>query len=464
MFVLIVALVLFAADGAGATVGEAADTAAAAQTSSGPPPSTVAQTTPSAPPEKPPGTFGVFLSDNHEAFRTYGLIIGALFGLIFAFWRARIATRQGEAAAARADAAIKQAGAANEQARIAEQGHFTERFSRAVEQLGHDKVAVRIGGLYALRRIAEDSVERDHLAVMDVIINFIRQPPYADAQRVATERERKPRAYKTTTVAALRHAAGGRLPEPELIDCPDVVAATEIILSRTEGQKAIEDARKYRLSLSRANLSYLRLPEIDLHVFALAGANLTGTELTVANFLEAKLERADLGGANLRGADLRGANLRGANLAYTDLGDARLTGADLTGANLTGAQLNHAYLTGAGLWNANLTGADLWDAIITGAKLTNADLTKANLRKANLTKANLAGANLAYADLTRANLMRASLTGVDLTVAKNLTQQQLDGIRYNPEHPPTLPPGFVLPEPPPEPEATSVEPPPPEDL
>ena len=54
------------------------------------------------------------------------------------------------------------------------------------------------------------------------------------------------------------------------------------------------------------------------------------------------------------------------------------------------------------------------------------------------------------------------ITRADLTHAKNLTQKQVDGIRYNPEHPPKLPPGLVLPEPPPEPEAKSAAPLPPE--
>ncbi len=188
--------------------------------------------------ENPRGTIGAFLTDYHEAFRTYGLIFGGVAGLIFAFWRARIATRQAEAAAARADAAIEQARAANEQARIAEQGHITERFSRAIEQLGHDRVAVRIGGIYALKRIAEDSAARDHLAVMDVLTNFIRQPPYTNEQRANAERARKLMAGMTITAAAADTI------EPELIDCPDIVAAIEIIQGRSEDQKAVEDKRE----------------------------------------------------------------------------------------------------------------------------------------------------------------------------------------------------------------------------
>jgi hypothetical protein len=41
-------------------------------------------------------------------------------------------------------AANKSAKAADDQARTAEQGHITDRFTAAVEQLGSDKMAVRL--------------------------------------------------------------------------------------------------------------------------------------------------------------------------------------------------------------------------------------------------------------------------------------------------------------------------------
>ena len=37
------------------------------------------------------------------------------------------------------------------------EGQVTDRYSKAIEQLGSDKVDVRIGGIYALERIACDS-------------------------------------------------------------------------------------------------------------------------------------------------------------------------------------------------------------------------------------------------------------------------------------------------------------------
>ncbi len=338
-----------------------------------------------------------------EVFRNFGLFVAAGIALVFAFWRARIATRQAEAAAARADAAIEQARAANEQARaaneqarIAEQGQFTERFSRAAEHLGSGQLPVRLGGIYALWRLTQDSPERDVISVIDILCAFVRDPPLAEPPQTGPSTETadaaQPGQEPSDAAAKLR---------------PDVQTVLKLIGDKTADYRAILPAG-YRLDLTGANLAH---------------AHLTGVNLTSANLARANLTRADLTDANLADAEFTHANLTGANLA-----DANLTIAALFFANLTRANLKGADLTDADLWQANLTSADLVRANLTRTQITDGDLTRAKLRRANL-------------------------TGADLTGAENLTQQQLDAIRYDPDNPPELPAGLVLPEPPPEPPA-----------
>jgi hypothetical protein len=61
------------------------------------------------------------------------------------------------------------------------EGQITERFTRAIDQLGEvdDKGAprleIRLGGIYALERIAWDSPERDNSTVMEVLTAYVRQ-------------------------------------------------------------------------------------------------------------------------------------------------------------------------------------------------------------------------------------------------------------------------------------------------
>ena len=57
---------------------------------------------------------------------------------------------------------------------LTEQGQVTDLYTKAIEQLGSDKLDVRIGGIYALERVARDSA-RDHPTVMEVLAAFIRE-------------------------------------------------------------------------------------------------------------------------------------------------------------------------------------------------------------------------------------------------------------------------------------------------
>jgi hypothetical protein len=53
------------------------------------------------------------------------------------------------------------------------EGQITDRFGQAVGQTGSDNLDVRIGGLYALWRVADHS-ERDREAVIAIMAAFVR--------------------------------------------------------------------------------------------------------------------------------------------------------------------------------------------------------------------------------------------------------------------------------------------------
>jgi hypothetical protein len=60
-----------------------------------------------------------------------------------------------------------------EQVQIAQQGQVTERFTRVIDQLGHAELDVRLGGIYALERIANDS-PNDRTTIAEVLTAFVR--------------------------------------------------------------------------------------------------------------------------------------------------------------------------------------------------------------------------------------------------------------------------------------------------
>jgi hypothetical protein len=59
------------------------------------------------------------------------------------------------------------------QLEVAQQGQVTERFTRAIDQLGNTNLDVRLGGIYALERIANDSPQ-DRATVAEVLTAFVR--------------------------------------------------------------------------------------------------------------------------------------------------------------------------------------------------------------------------------------------------------------------------------------------------
>jgi hypothetical protein len=72
--------------------------------------------------------------------------------------------------------------------RTTQEGQITDRFTKAIEQLGNKKhLTVRLGGIYALERIARDS-SKDHWQIMEVLMAYIRDNalwPQEDSQPLA---------------------------------------------------------------------------------------------------------------------------------------------------------------------------------------------------------------------------------------------------------------------------------------
>ncbi|MFD3647995.1 pentapeptide repeat-containing protein [Streptomyces cyaneofuscatus] len=223
---------------------------------------------------------------------------------------------------------------AHDQARddraLAKEGQITDRYTAAVGNLGEDKMDVRLGGIYALERIMQDS-RRDQPTIANVLATYIR------------------------THAVKPPTKGQDVPA-------DVQAALTVLATRdTERDGA------FLLDLHGA-----KLPNINLTATpaALHDANLRGVDLSGARMFGANLRNANLSSAKLSGANLVGANL------VADLSDADLSGANLSSANLSSANLSNARLSSANLNGANLNGANLNGADLSGADLSGADLTK----------------------------------------------------------------------------------------
>jgi Pentapeptide repeats (8 copies) len=198
-----------------------------------------------------------------------------------------------------------------------QEGHITDRFTHAIDQLGNEKLTVRVGGIAALGRIARDSA-KDHEPVMESLAAFVRERSNELRQ-----------SQELNTADDIPHLGG------------DLQAAATILGYRPESRQRAESRR---INLRGASLGRAHLQKAHYEGMALTNADFRRSQLTGiclnnvlargARFEKAILEEAHLAGAFLIGADLRYATLAGANFDK----------AWLFGANFEGAQVNRADL------------------------------------------------------------------------------------------------------------------------
>ncbi|GAA3542497.1 pentapeptide repeat-containing protein [Streptomyces osmaniensis] len=180
---------------------------------------------------------------------------------------------------------------ANDELRISQEGQITNRLNAAISNLGSQSLDIRMGGIYALRRIMEGS-PHDHPAVVSVLAAYAKQHAGSSAKSLQKEAEDE-QALKV-----------------------DVHAAIGVLAKR-------------RLDRDSGEADQLWLSNTDLRLLA---------------FYETPIS---LPGVRMDGADLRSTSFRGADLRGADLTRTNLTDADFRGANLARVQLDGAQMTGA---------------------------------------------------------------------------------------------------------------------
>ena len=208
--------------------------------------------------------------------------------------------------------------AAEQTVTVAQEGQITERFTRAVEQLGNrDSMAIRLGGLYALERIATDS-EGDHWQVMEVLTAFVREK--------SPHREDKP--------------------------CIQPVAADiQAILTVLGRRNPKYDREKLRLDLSETYLHGARLMDANLEHLMFTGANLRNASFFRVNFRGAIFQNTILQGTNFQESNLTKCVFDRAQLLGTCIGGSKIGDSDFSKAiNLTKEQVKSAI----GGWSAQL--------------------------------------------------------------------------------------------------------------
>jgi hypothetical protein len=214
---------------------------------------------------------------------------------------------------------------------------ITERFAKAIEQLGYEKLEVCLGGIYSLEKIAMDS-KTYHWTIVEVLATFVRE---------------RSRVVSSGKYALARKAA---------------IQAALIVIGRRD---ITQDPSGRVVDLSNANLSEFTL-----------NGNFSRINFRESEFQKAKL-RGEFEHADFRDADLKEADLSGTNFKYAIFADANLNFTKIVNANLNSADLRGAFLHRADLESTNLEKADMRNTFIEGAVFRKAKLKDSNLSNAD---------------------------------------------------------------------------------
>lgn len=252
---------------------------------------------------------------------------------------------------------------------VAEQGHITDRYTKAIEQLGaltaegKPNVEVRLGAIYALERIAKDS-PRDHWTIMEVLTAYVRQN--APAPTKAPTKEENIAAIATgpaTEIQAILTVLGRRQR-----DCG----------REQEGQRL--DLRY--CDLRGADFCKVYMDGTNFHESYMDGARFVGAHMEGACFDTAHMEKAWFREAYVEGAFFRVAQLKGASFerAYVD-------GAHFNGAHVEIAYFKEAHVEGAIFNDALVEGANFKEAYVEGANFNDAHVERAIFYRAHVEEA-----------------------------------------------------------------------------
>lgn len=242
-----------------------------------------------------------------------GLLVAAPFALLgvgLAFWRTWNQHRDTELATRKLEM----------ESELAARKLDAEAFAKAVEQLGHAEIAIRMGAVLALQNLAEASPRRLLGQTLEILCAYVR--------------EKRPRTKEADEQPAV--------PLPT-----DVKLALQVISRLNQ----LNEDEKIPVDLSNTDFQGADLSKINFATANLSFSNLHNSSLIFVNLRNANLvsidfNRANLWNANLNAANLLLANLQNANLYQTNLQSANLTHADLQGAELDGANLQGAIITG----------------------------------------------------------------------------------------------------------------------
>lgn len=350
-------------------------------------------------------------SSDPAALRDALLSLGAIIGAPFVAWRTWIAWKQAEAA---------------------QESHFTDLYTKAVEQLGAERDAVdhagtpikrpntelRVGAILALERIAHDSL-KDYWRVMEVLATYIRNNSPAPVKFEAT-------ASNPVLAIAMSEWATAVDKHLEKLPAPpaDIQVAIDVLARRGRKGIAYERRNRLRLDLSGVNLQRVRFSRwyddetgathSNFAYVDFSDAYLDGCELISVDFSYCVFSDTSMIGATLLGANLHSSRFYDAVFNSATFSGAKMRGTDIQACQGRLADFNDVYFENGGILSSDLSGADF-----SGSEIRKSSFIGNQIPGGDLTGTDFKGSSFSLNVLTGAKLYRANLAELDYRYSEN---------------------------------------------
>jgi uncharacterized protein YjbI with pentapeptide repeats len=218
--------------------------------------------------------------------------------------------------------------------RLSRAGQLTDRFSKAIEQIGNSDINVRIGGLYALEQVARDS-RNNAMIVTEILLRFVRN-------QVDTIHSHDNPAKVTQDIDVALQILGRRPSadrEPDRLDLSDlkIDGANLEYANLTDANLCYVKATRLRVAGAKLRRTLFYYANVQRSMFSGSDARQCGfslADLRYSFFVDVNLEGADFGETDLRYAIFKNSKRSGLSLRGADMTGARLDGADLRGIDL----------------------------------------------------------------------------------------------------------------------------------
>ncbi|MDN2579919.1 pentapeptide repeat-containing protein [Aquibium sp. ELW1220] len=272
---------------------------------------------------------------------------------------------------------------------------------------------VRIGSIYALERIAQDSL-RDHIQIMEILCAYIREnapasrainlpdvPRSSTLERLYNDNLHQWRERCRSILATAGEDGGPIRPRQ------DIQVALTVIGRRGERQRGIEHS-------SENHIVKQYLDQLDNVNYNIVGGEIYSNSYDIHRRWRDEQfgYRLDLSRVNLQGA-----NLRRGNFDKINLSESRMEGVMAHGASFCFSLLQKSRFDFSNLSNATIRNAIAADANFNSTYGENTDFSNSSFNRASLFDFQAYFCNFKSADFRKSNLSSSNFDGSDLTMS-----------------------------------------------